>query len=53
MLRAHGVHRATFAGHSFGSICVSWMVKHRPQMVRVCALLFLPFAASELGPCFL
>lgn len=33
MLRAHGVHRASFVGHSFGSICVSWMVKHRPHLV--------------------
>jgi len=48
-MRSHGVHRAIFAGHSFGSICVSWMLKHRRERVAsvllldpVCFLLYLP-----------
>ena len=26
------------AGHSFGSLCAAWVVKHRPKQVRCCML---------------
>jgi pimeloyl-ACP methyl ester carboxylesterase len=39
MLRAHQVEQACFMGHSFGSICVTWMIKHRPEMVSSTILL--------------
>ena len=49
MLRAHQIQSACFMGHSFGSICVTWIIKHRPHCVLsvvlldpVCFLLFLP-----------
>lgn len=49
LMRVHKVDDATFMGHSFGSICVAWMVKNRPHRVHkaifldpVVFLLFLP-----------
>ncbi|CAM9666262.1 unnamed protein product, partial [Choristocarpus tenellus] len=52
ILHRHGIQRALFFGHSFGSIPVAWMSKHRPKLVAqvalldpVCLLLFLPSVA--------
>ncbi|CAM9755148.1 unnamed protein product, partial [Discosporangium mesarthrocarpum] len=52
IMERHGINRALFFGHSFGSIPVAWMSRHRPKAVAqvalldpVCLLLFLPDVA--------
>ncbi|CAM9685755.1 unnamed protein product, partial [Laminaria digitata] len=52
IMERHGLSRAAFFGHSFGSIAVAWMARRRPQLVSqvvlldpVCLLLFLPNVA--------
>lgn len=48
----HRISEFSVAGHSFGSLCASWITKHLPDMVRqvilidpVCVLLALPDVA--------
>ncbi|CAM9235807.1 unnamed protein product [Ectocarpus sp. 12 AP-2014] len=54
ILERHGVKRAAFFGHSFGSISVAWMARRKPHLVSqivlldpVCLLLFLPNVARS------
>ncbi|CAM9438285.1 unnamed protein product, partial [Hapterophycus canaliculatus] len=48
IMKRHGLWKATFFGHSFGSISVSWMARRKPHLVSqlvlldpACLLLFL------------